>query len=173
MPADNTPERDVLLLGFGNPGRLDDGLGPGLVKAMEEHPIPGLEADADYQLTIEDAHRVANHRTVIFADAHVSGPEPFTFTRIEPVDRPPAYTSHDLEPCDVMSLATSLFGARTDAYLLAIRGYTFGEFGEGLSQQAHDNLQKAYKFLKWTVTSGQYDDALALAGNNDSEGQHP
>ena len=45
----------ILLLGFGNPGRQDDGLGPALVQAIEEMEIPGVRAEADYQLNIEDA----------------------------------------------------------------------------------------------------------------------
>lgn len=173
MPSRSIATRDVLLLGYGNPGRQDDGLGPRLVEAMQACGIEGLEADADYQLTIEDAHRIAGHQTVIFADAHASGPEPFAFTRLKAIERPPAYTSHHLDPSDVMELAGSLFGATTDAYLLAIRGYTFGEFDEHLSDRAAANLEKARTFLEWAVTSGRYDDALAFAAGNPNEEQTP
>ena len=47
--------RKVLLIGYGNPGRLDDGLGPALAAAVEKLAIPGVTVDADYQLNVEDA----------------------------------------------------------------------------------------------------------------------
>ena len=74
----------VLLIGYGNPGRLDDGLGPALATAIEKLGIEGVTVDAAYQLSVEDAAAAAEHDIVVFADADVSGPEPFRFHRIEP-----------------------------------------------------------------------------------------
>ena len=69
----------VLVIGYGNPGRLDDGLGPALAAAIESAAPAGVTVDADYQLTVEDAAAVAEHDVVVFADAAVDGPEPFYF----------------------------------------------------------------------------------------------
>ena len=32
----------ALVIGYGNPGRLDDGLGPALAEAVEKLDLPGL-----------------------------------------------------------------------------------------------------------------------------------
>ena len=45
----------MLLIGYGNPGRGDDGLGPALSEAVAARSLPGLEVDTDYQLVAEHA----------------------------------------------------------------------------------------------------------------------
>ena len=57
----NTEAADILLIGFGNPGRLDDGLGPALADAIEKLALPGVTVESNYQLTVEDAAEIAKH----------------------------------------------------------------------------------------------------------------
>ncbi len=143
---DRTESCRLLLIGYGNPGRLDDGLGPALAKEVEELNLPGVTVDSDYQLTVEDAAQVAEHDVVVFADAAVSGAEPFCFRRIEPKTEV-SFSSHEVDPQAVLGLAQDLFGARTLGYVLAIRGYEFNEFGESLSFRARVNLEAALRFV--------------------------
>lgn len=137
----------ILLIGFGNPGRLDDGLGPAVAEAVGKMGLPDVAVDSDYQLMVEDAATVAQYETVIFVDAAVSGREPFSFTRVEPLVEI-SFSSHSVEPREVMGLAQKLFGAKTEAYLLGIRGYQFNGFGYGFSEQAGRNLDAALVFLE-------------------------
>ena len=51
------PGTRILVIGYGNPGRCDDGLGPALVARLESLRIPGLSVEVDYQLSIEHAAR--------------------------------------------------------------------------------------------------------------------
>lgn len=139
--------RTILVIGFGNPGRCDDGLGPALADWLERRGIPGVTVDSDYQLTVEDAHAVARQEVVVFADASVSGSEPFYFRRTRPHGTP-GFSSHSVEPGEVLALAETLFGARPEAYVLGIRGYAFNEFGEGLSERARGNLEAASEFME-------------------------
>lgn len=145
----------VLLIGFGNPGRLDDGLGPALAAEIEKLGLPGVTVDSDYQLTLEDSAEAARHDVVIFADAAVSGPEPFEFRKIEPGGEM-SFSSHDCDPPAVLSLTRRLFGAKTDGYVLAIRGYEFNEFGERLSARAVENLRRATDFMADVVRTGEW-----------------
>ena len=135
-----------LLIGYGNPGRLDDGLGPALAEAIESLDLPGVTVDSDYQLTVEDAAVVAEHDIVIFADASVDGDEPFFFKPIQP-KATLSFSSHSVEPDALMALAIDLFQAKTKGYALGIRGYEFDEFEESLTPQAKENLQKAIQFI--------------------------
>ncbi len=137
----------ILLIGFGNPGRLDDGLGPALAAQAETWDIQGLTVDANYQLAVEDAHEVSLHDVVVFADAAEKGPEPFFF---QPIFGKPGMTfsSHAVEPEAVLGMAEEYFGKKVEAYMLGIRGYTFDEFGEGHSVQAAANLDAALHFLE-------------------------
>ena len=136
----------ILLIGFGNPGRLDDGLGPAAAEAVGKMGLPDVIVDSDYQLMVEDAATVAQYETVIFVDAAADGSEPFSFTKIAPLAEI-SFSSHSVEPRAVVGLAHKLFGAKTDAYLLGIRGYRFNGFGYGFSEQAGRNLDAALAFL--------------------------
>ncbi len=149
----------VLVIGYGNPGRQDDGLGPALAEAVERLRIPGVTVEADYQLTVEDAAAAAAHRYVVFADASVGGREPFFFRAV----RPSAHTSfstHSVEPEVVLALARDLFQADTKGYALGIRGYRFSEFGEALSDESRENLAAALHFIVPVLTTCTFDAAV-------------
>ena len=148
--------RRVLLIGYGNPGRLDDGLGPALATEVEQLDLPGVTVDSDYQLTVEDAAAIAQHDAVIFADAAVSGPEPFYFERVEP--KPAlSFSSHSVEPPAVLALAEELFGSSAPGYCLGIRGYEFNEYQERLSERARANLAAAAEFIESVLRTGNFD----------------
>lgn len=147
MPPPEESER-ILLIGYGNPGRMDDGLGPALAEAVAGSGPIGITVEIDYQLEIEHAAMIAEHDAVVFADADRLGGEPFSFRRLEAETEPrPSFTSHSLSPGSVLALARQTFGARPRAFLLAIRGYEFDGFGEGLTAPARANLEAAVEFL--------------------------
>ncbi len=148
----------VLVIGYGNPGRLDDGLGPALARAVEQMDIAGVSVDSDYQLTVEDASSVSEHDVVIFADASVNGAEPYFFERVLPDDEF-SFSSHSVEPGSVLTLAGKLFGKRPDGYALGIRGYEYNEFGERLSEKAESNLKEAITFIEKLLRSGEFEKA--------------
>ncbi|TYC60955.1 Ni/Fe hydrogenase, partial [Marinobacter sp. BW6] len=56
----------MFLIGYGNPGRGDDGLGPAFSEGMAARSLPGLEVDTDYQLVAEHALAISGHDVVIF-----------------------------------------------------------------------------------------------------------
>jgi hydrogenase maturation protease len=151
-PADRT----VLIVGYGNPGRLDDGLGPALAEAVEGIGLPGVSVDADYQLNVEHAALVAEHDVVLLADADVAGPEPFWIKRLEPGPMHVGFSSHSVEPQSLLGLAHELFGAQPEAYVMGIRGYEFNQFGESLSPKATENLAAAMTYIEAAVRSGKF-----------------
>ena len=152
----------ILAIGYGNPGRLDDGLGPAMAEALEALAIPGVEVQADYQLTVEDAAAVAEHEVVVFLDASMTGPETFSYVRVTTDESPGVgFTSHWLDPATLLGLARRLFSSRADGYVLAVRGYEFDDFGERLSVRARANLTAALAFLVPPLREGRMPDELA------------
>ena len=105
----------VLIIGYGNPGRLDDGLGPAFAKAVEEFAPPELTIDSDYQLNVEDADAAAKHDIVVFADADTAGVEPFWLKEIQAGPRQIGFSSHSMTPEGVLALARDLFNAAPKA----------------------------------------------------------
>jgi hydrogenase maturation protease len=150
---------DILLYGYGNPGRGDDGLGPALAAAVEQMGLPGIDVDANYQLTVEDAAALADYGAVIFADASLEGPAPFWFARIDASGTGRlGWTSHSVSPAEVVALARDMFGSRGPAYTLGIRGYAFAELDEGLSAQAEENLGKAIAFVRTALAERRFEE---------------
>jgi hydrogenase maturation protease len=135
----------ALVIGIGNPGRGDDGLGPKLVEHLESAGLEGVDLDSNYQLNVEDALACSRHEAVIFVDAGESGDVPFTFTGLEP-GREIAFTTHELSPASVLALCEELYGRRPEAWVLAVRGYEW-DLVEGLSPRAEINLSAALAFL--------------------------
>ena len=145
--------RRILIFGYGNPARGDDGLGPAVASHFESLALDDVTVDADYQLTVEDAAQVAEHDITVFVDASVDGPEPYTLSRVKPEDGG-SFSSHSVSPGQVTGLAESLFDAKGDIYIMGIRGYAFEMFTEHLTDQASENLQLACASLEDMVRNG-------------------
>ncbi len=142
---DNEIPRPLLIYGYGNPGRQDDGIGVALVEELEAwakaEGLPGLAFDTNYQLNAEDALAVAGARAVLFVDAAREGPEPFEFKRLTPRGEI-AFSTHAMSPESVLALAAELYDARPPAWILAIRGYSW-EPSETPTEAARSNLAAA------------------------------
>jgi hydrogenase maturation protease len=143
----------ILIYGYGNPGRQDDGLGNTFVDKLEKwvnnEKLPGFKFDSNYQLNIEDAAALAENDLVIFVDASTEDIESFVLT---PVDASTnvAFTSHAASPGYIVSLCRDIYNKVPATYLLHIKGYEWS-FREGLSQKGKENLENAYAYLKTKI----------------------
>ncbi len=142
---------ETLVLGWGNPGRGDDGLGPEFVRAIEALGLESVECSSDYQLQVEDAADVARFRRVLFVDADRTGGEPFWLDRLHPQANGLSFSTHSVAPAAVLALVRDLFHSEPEAWILGIRGYEFDEFREQLSKGARSNLERAVKYVKSAV----------------------
>nr|WP_093192263.1 hydrogenase maturation protease [Thiocapsa sp. KS1] len=139
----------MLILACGNPSRGDDALGPLLIDRLSLDPDlgrRGIETLTDFQLQIEHVLDLQGRERVIFVDAAVSGPEPFTFL---PLRQSPdaSFSTHALAPSALLALFRQVTAqAPPPARLLAIRGYGF-ELGAPLSERASANLDRAQHLL--------------------------
>ncbi len=134
------------MIGYGNPGRRDDGLGPAAAERLKARGLVGVSCDADYQLNIEDALAVSRHDVVVFVDAARGLREPYALKPARPAPALPAM-SHALSPGAVLALAAELYSRTPEAWILAIRGHRW-TVGEGLSAKAEANLDLALEFLE-------------------------
>lgn len=136
----------TLIFGWGNPSRGDDALGPLFVDHFAElvrrHPEWGeVECLTDFQLQVEHALDLAGRQRVLFIDASLDAPEPFTLTRIK-ATRDDSFTTHAMSPQAVLKVYADIADEPPPAWLMAIRGEGF-ELGEALSASAGDNLHAA------------------------------
>ncbi|MBN1416290.1 MAG: hydrogenase maturation protease [Bacteroidales bacterium] len=140
----------ILVYGYGNPGRQDDGLGIALSEAMErwarENKLKGIETDANYQLNIEDAARISEFNLVIFADATKEDIKDYAFTPLMPSPKID-FTMHSVSPAFILNLCREVYTAIPSAFLLHIKGYAW-EFMQDMTPEAKRNLEEATGFLK-------------------------
>ncbi len=143
-------QKKVLIYGYGNPGRQDDGLGAAFISMMEEHlksfPIEGLTLDCNYQLNIEDAELISSYDIVLFVDATQEDVSHFKITEVNPSESKIEFTMHAVSVAYVLDLCSKIYNKLPTTYLLHIRGYEW-EFKEELTAYAKQNLQLAFKFV--------------------------
>lgn len=144
----------TLLIGYGNPGRGDDGLGPAFARRIAARGLPGLDIEIDYQLTVDHALMASAAGSVIFADAALDAVEPFYFRALDG-DAEGTLGSHSVTPQGVLSLSRLLFGAAPPGFVLGLRGSHYGDMAEGLSGEALASLDAAEGFfLDWYASAG-------------------
>jgi hydrogenase maturation protease len=136
----------TLVIGFGNPARGDDGIGPELARRLERLHPPDVTIEMDYQLSVEHAALVAEHDLTVFVDATVEDGAPFYFRRVEATPTEAGLT-HFVTPGQVVSLAKACFGAAPPCYLLGVRAFEMDDFAEGLTSEAEAGLEAALAHL--------------------------
>lgn len=136
----------VLVIGYGNPARQDDGLGVALAERLERLGLVNVSIEMDYQLSIEHAALVAAHDVVVFADASVHCAAQFSFAPIAAAGED-AFCTHAVMPGQVLRLAATCFGATPRAYLLGLRARVLDGFGEGLTAEAQAALEAGLAHL--------------------------
>lgn len=144
----------ILIYGYGNPGRKDDGLGCKFVdifsKWIEENGISNIEFDCNYQLNIEDAHTLSEKDVAIFVDASQEEIDSFILTEVDE-SSDISFTSHEASPGYIFFLCKDLFGKSPMTFLLHIKGYDWS-FLEGLTPKAEENLMASIDFMKKMFT---------------------
>ena len=159
----------VLVLGWGNPSRGDDALGPLCVAALHDQ-LPEAARDQvefleDYQLQVEHSLDLVGRTAVLFVDASLTCCAPYEVTALQPM-QDASFTTHTLSPQAVMQVYQNLQAEPPPpCTLLAIRGEFF-ELGQPPSSAAFANLALALRWsLDWMATAWQTGSLSDLTNN--------
>lgn len=161
----------LLVLGFGNVDRRDDGVALHVINTLREqqghslidpHDTDGLEERAAgatdgavldtghvYQLTPDLAEIAADYDHVVFVDAHISTHEALIREVPVPPQARPGIVSHQLSPNTVLAMAHQLYGGHPAGTLLSIRAHDL-DFGVGLSPQTAAGVAPAVARI-WAI----------------------
>ena len=142
-------EKRILILGYGNIDRQDDGVAWHIIKQLMKDSGPSIEDETVdqihptgnnpqflfvLQLTPELAETVANYDCVCFIDAHTGNiPTDIQMVPLTPHYQASAFTHH-LTPATLIELSSSLYGKQPLCMLASVRGYQFG-FANQLSEK--------------------------------------
>jgi hydrogenase maturation protease len=142
----------LLVIGYGNTLRRDDGVGPRVADAIAALALPGVHALACPLLTPELADPVSRERVAIFVDAAVDAPLEVQMRKLAPADTS-QIMAHAASPATLLALARDVFGHAPEAWLLTIPAEDIG-IGEGLSAFTRRGLESAMEEIK-RLASGE------------------
>lgn len=146
MKESKTETKKVLLIGIGNSGREDDGIGWKFAEMIEDLGYDFLDCEFRYQLQIEDAAMMINREMVIFVDAsHTLLKNGFEMKPCMAINSY-FFSSHAQSPEAILYLANNLYNSFPKTYTLAIMGQQW-ELKTALSKEAEKNLQSAFSFF--------------------------
>lgn len=126
--------KKILVLGYGNPLRGDDGIGWTTASVLKDmFQDDRISIETCHQLTPELAEQFSESEVVILIDADAQGmPGEIKVKQIAPTDPFFDPTNHFSKPETILSMAKELYGKAPKAYLASITGETF-EVQEDLS----------------------------------------
>jgi hydrogenase maturation protease len=144
-------KKKILVYGFGNPGRQDDGLGPAFAEMVEEwkkkNGFDHIHTDSNYQLNIEDALLISEFDIVVFADATIEeNIKDFHFGKLDPTKAEVKYTLHAASPGYILELCQNMYNKFPETYLLRLKGYEW-DLKEELTEPSKINAEKAFNFF--------------------------
>lgn len=166
--------RRILVIGYGNPLRGDDGFGGLAAGYVEERQIPGLEVIVSHQLNPELAASLHDSSHAIFLDAVASAPtcatkapvggsggdQPGTL-RATPVERCDLSSSgmHHFEPGSLLALAQAIYGQAPPATLITATARSFNH-GSEISAEVRQAAATAAEAIASAAASGTLDSEI-------------
>jgi len=136
----------LLVLGYGNTLRSDDGVGPRVAEAVAELRLPNVEVLSTPQLTPELAEPVSRARQVVFVDAAIDAPREVQLRKLAPADSAQVM-AHAADPRTILALSRDVFGKAPEAWWLTIPIEQTG-IGEELSPLAIEGCSTAIRNIK-------------------------
>jgi len=139
-------KHNYLLLGIGNYGRQDDGLGWEFLDLLKPKKIANTTCEYRFQLQIEDAELLRSYDNIIFIDASKEELKNGFKWSVCTSSEKYSFSTHALHPETIIYLSEYLYNHKPKAHILAIQGYDW-ELHNGLTEKAKDNLNKAFTYL--------------------------
>lgn len=140
------PAKNLLVIGYGNTLRSDDGVGPRVAEAVEALHLPGVRTLVCQQLSPEHAAPISLADTVIFVDAAVDAPTEVQFRRLAPGDTT-QLMAHAADPRTLLALSRDVFGQVPQAWWLTIPAVELS-FSETLSPAAQRDCAEAVEMIQ-------------------------
>ena len=136
-----------LVIGIGNSGRADDGLGWAFLDAIESMRLDDTDVEYKYQLQIEDADLISQYQEVLFVDAsNNQHPDGFAIYPLAPA-LGFTFSTHALEPAVIVGLCKEMYTDLPECRMLEITGEEW-ELKIGLSDIAKRNLKHALRSIR-------------------------
>ena len=135
----------MLVIGYGNDLRSDDGAGRAVADAIADRALPGVEVRSMSQLTPELSLEIAGRNTVVFVDADVDATE----LRTRKVEAGPAgdrVMTHHGDPATLLDLTSTVGEIPAEAFVVSIPATNL-EMGFEFSPATANAVDAAVDFI--------------------------
>ena len=143
----------LLVIGYGNTLRGDDGVGPCVAESVGKLNLPGVRTLVCPLLTPELAEPIAHAAKVIFVDAAVDAPTEVQWRKLEP-NETSQLMAHAADPRTMLALARDVFGHVPEAWWLTIPAVDLG-FSEEFSPEVQRGFAEAVEKIQAFCRSSQ------------------
>jgi hydrogenase maturation protease len=146
----------VLVVGYGNSLRSDDGVGWHAARLLATDPrLEGARVLGHHQLVPELAVDVSRASLVVLVDASAGGdPGSLSVRRVRPRPPTPTTWSHHLDPETLAGLAEALYGVVPPMVLVSVAAGSLAE-GDRLSVALERALPEVVEVIADVVTGQQ------------------
>ncbi len=146
----------VLIIGYGNPLRGDDGFGWHAAQRLRETVRDSdVEILTVQQLTPELMDPISRAAKAIFLDAAATGePGHLSVTPVDPAVMGPASFTHFATPAGLLAGARALYGSETAGVLVSVAGADFSlgaELSEAVLRATEELLDLAVRDGCWVL----------------------
>lgn len=153
--TNETSPLQVVVIGYGNTLRSDDGAGQVVAEAVEAWELPNVRSHSVHQLTPELAEHISTAKLVIFADAYpINQTEKNDEIAIQVKAIQPTETNtpigHTADPRSLLALTQMVYGVSPSAWWILIPAINF-EFGEQLSLITQKGIQAALEQINQLI----------------------
>lgn len=134
----------LCIVGYGNPGRRDDGAGPWVVERLRRLDPPASEVSLLTRQELEPdlIDEMSRAGVVILVDASVERLEGgISWAPVDPAKWRAPFLSHSMDPAFLLNLVGAVHQRLPAAWLVSIQGEEFG-LGQGLSGPTEDRARK-------------------------------
>jgi hydrogenase maturation protease len=143
----------LLVIGYGNTLRGDDGVGPRVAEAVSNLRLPGVRTLVCPLLTPELADQISRAGTVIFVDAAVDAPGEVQWRKLQP-NETSQLMAHAADPRTMLAIARDVFGHAPNAWWLTIPAVDL-DFREEFSPEVQRGFVEAIKKIQAFCCSPQ------------------
>ncbi|QYX34058.1 hydrogenase maturation protease [Sphaerospermopsis torques-reginae] len=132
--------KKVIVIGYGNELRSDDGVGKKIADTIDSWNLSNVKSLAVHQLTPELADELANVNLSIFVDATIN--ENMVVAPLSLTNDHYHSIGHFADPRSLLALTEFLYGKSPIAWLVTVPGQNF-ELGDRISLKAEKGITTA------------------------------
>ncbi len=141
--------KSILLIGYGNDLRSDDGVGQKIAHTVKYWNVPHLTTLAVHQLTPELASGLAEVDFAIFVDANYQETSEVKVAKVEISDNMMIFT-HKSGPETLLSLAENLYHHHPETWLVKIPAVNF-DIGDRFSSLTENAMNEALEEIDFLI----------------------